>query len=436
MLMELRNVWGRETNSDVQNIRLQQQYQEQIIFDLQSQQLHDTQERFDVNRNLELETKDCKIQPYISNFFKERFGIKFSETSNKCHQLTQLLLSNGIPNPKRYYFFEQLSNGVSGLIFTGIFLRGNTEINVIMKSVIECHGENKETKCQSSMKFMIPNSNIQIKTENPFTVNHELEIHIELYILTLRGKITKCRVPKLVGDSIGILATKRSSVNETLTVKSYIMERIYEKPFSSNNHYKRTYEIYNLIPDILIELHENGFVHGDCHAGNILLQENKIPVLIDFSRSRRIDEIVSYFRQNVFPNCFLDDEKYDENTKVTILKERLYFADFVIPLYFLMNRYYRSSILNYLNLYNTYLGKIIKYFNKRHENFHPDLKKRIHLYYKNNQFNMLEFLSKTNIKERLKEYEVFLFKASLFSRTECKASSTNPYLYDIITTIF
>jgi hypothetical protein len=436
-LDQLRDIYNREGNYEEENIRLQQQYDEELIFDLQLQQLYDSQESFDIKRNLELERKVCHIQPYILNFFKERFGIKFSETSNKCHQLTQLLLSNGIAYPKNFYFYEQMSNGISGLIFLGKYLRlgGNTEIDVIMKSVIECHGENRETKCRSSLKFTLPNSNIKIKTENPFTVKNELQVHIELYLLTIRKKITKCRVPKLIGDSIGILATKRTTVNETLTVKSYIMERIYEKRFpnSNLNAYKRTYEIYNLIPEIIIELHERGFIHGDCHAGNILLQENEIPVLIDFSRSRRIDELVSYFKKNVFQNCFIKGE-FNEDAKITILKERLYFADFVIPLYYILSMYMRSSILNYISLYNTYLQKIIHYFNKRHEKINPNLKKQIYHYYRNNIFDMFEPLSKTNITKRQKEYDHFLFKSSLFSKSECKEGSTNPYLYDIITT--
>lgn len=133
------------------------------------------------------------------------------------------------------------------------------------------------------------------------------------YECEILRKLNDHRFPKFIG-----------SYNYNGT-EGYILEYIYGKDFyeilAKDDYRFSKSEIYNIaeeLIDIIVILQENSIVHRDIRTSNVILNENKDLVLIDFGLAR-----------------YIDDNKY--------LKEidYWYLADFLLHLYY--SSYYNET---------------------------------------------------------------------------------------------
>jgi serine/threonine protein kinase len=81
---------------------------------------------------------------------------------------------------------------------------------------------------------------------------------------------------------------------------------IMECGYETYDNYLKDETVTKNVKDIIDTLHENGYLHGDIHAHNIMVRKDKTPFLIDFENTSHIDiDDLSF----IFKNYGINDIK-------------------------------------------------------------------------------------------------------------------------------
>jgi hypothetical protein len=272
---------------------------------------------------------DCKIEKCIIDFFQKILNVKFDTEKNACKMLASYLLHKGLSvnKQKEYNFYKLMCNGASGLVFLGKIIHYNEKTKYIHDVVIKTQLESKDYTNFCISKYL------HICTNDPKSTKNEIDTHKKL----LKIKFQSFRIPKLFSEL--------STVNlDRFTVQSYLMEKINVKEFKSPSQERENIlRKLSLTPMILHELHQHGYIHGDCHFNNILYDQDKkhydVPILIDFGRTRMFSQIL---------------RKHPLLIKFKDYKKRLIVGDYFVALYRVLS--IESS--KYFNVYVANLKKL------------------------------------------------------------------------------
>lgn len=90
------------------------------------------------------------------------------------------------------------------------------------------------------------------------------------------------------------------SINILNSDKMIVMEYIegnlvsFDNNLFNSNYNNKLYFFENVVKSFAIQIHKYGLFNGDPHPGNILVNDNKIPVILDWGNTKLMNEEDKY----------------------------------------------------------------------------------------------------------------------------------------------